>query len=86
MSESEWIPTPSGLYWQWQIIPSEPAPEGWCVPDGCPSTICGGPHVSITDADGASVIVPEGSSEANILMAMNYARNMMGKHIEIEPE
>ena len=32
--------------------------EDWCLADGCPSSICGGPHIKVTDAHGAEIVAP----------------------------
>ena len=55
----------------------------WCEPDGCPASVCGGPHTAILVRDAelgevAEVIVPAGASAADIEAALDYARHMYG--------
>jgi hypothetical protein len=60
----------------------------WCVPDGCPASVCGGPHaeVEVSSApllqwppEPATVTVPmTEAGEANLAAAFNYARHRYG--------
>jgi hypothetical protein len=55
--------------------PCSVAAAGWCQPDRCPSVVCGGPHRTVRDGD-VSAVVPVAAGEADIEMALGYARAM----------
>jgi hypothetical protein len=46
--------------------------EPWCTPDGCPASICGGPHTEVITGPGVAVIAPVGTDPE--LMAQYGAR------------
>jgi hypothetical protein len=61
----------------------------WCVPDGCPASVCGGPHIEVDEVISppllqwppapAMVVAPMTEvGEANLTAALNYARHMYG--------
>lgn len=54
---------------------------GWCYPDGCPASVCGGPHYEI-QVMGAAVIVPAGATVADIEAAVAYARHVYGEEAD----
>ena len=54
----------------------------WCEPDGCPASVCGGPHFRVEDPaypGEVVVIAPAGTSPADLEAALGYARHMHGE-------
>jgi hypothetical protein len=51
----------------------------WCYPDGCPASVCGGPHTAILLPGGATVIVPPGATADEIETAVGYAAAVYGE-------
>jgi hypothetical protein len=49
----------------------------WCVPDGCPASICGGPHTEV-NGPGFAVIAPAGTDPEVLAGVLDYARHMYG--------
>jgi hypothetical protein len=48
----------------------------WCEPDGCPASVCGGPHVQFTLPGGSVVIAKPGTPAADLAAAIAYGRHL----------